>query len=132
MSAATDPSEIVGHKTMRDENGRLYYEPLTRAEADELWAHVEREQARRNALMPDEKAAIQLLTDAYHQLKDFGWDDSIYCPKDGRLFDAIEVGSTGIHRCYYDGEWPDGRWWIDDCPSRPVLYRATPEGGRDE
>lgn len=121
----TGGDEIVGYKTLRDEHGRLYHEPLTRAEADELWAGVEREQARREALIPDERAALLLLHDAYTRLKEFGWNDAIYCPKDGSTFDAIEVGSTGIHRCRYFGEWPKGGWWIDDCPSRPVLYRAT-------
>ncbi len=125
--SAHDPNEVVGHKTHRDERGDLYHTPLTRAEADQLWAHVEREEARRLALIPDEQAALRLLMDAYIRLKEFGWNDAIYCPKDGRVFDAIEVGSTGIHPCVYIGEWPDGGWWIDDCPSRPVLYRQRQE-----
>ena len=122
----SDPNEVVGHKTMRDEHGRLYHEPLTRAEADELWAEVERETARREALIPDQDAALTLLLDAYTRLKDFGWNDAIYCPKDGSIFEAIEAGSTGVHRCHYMGEWPKGSWWIDDCPSRPILYRPLP------
>lgn len=122
----SDPNEVVGHKTLRDESGRLYHEPLTHAEADALWEQVEREQARREALMPDEAAAIQLMMDAHTRLKDFGWNDAIYCPKDGSAFHALEAGSTGIHLCSYMGEWPKGGWWIEDCPSRPTLYRPLP------
>jgi hypothetical protein len=52
----------------------------------------------------------------------------MYCPKDGSEFEVLEAGSTGIHRCVYQGEWPTGRYWIladgDMSPSEPVLYRA--------
>ncbi len=51
----------------------------------------------------------------------------MYCPKDGTWFDAIEVGSTGIHDCHYEGTWPNGHWWVADAhdlrPSRPALFR---------
>ena len=123
MSSTNDDDPICGHKTLRRDDGTLYHEPLRRSEADALWAHVEREKARRETLMPDEQSAIKLMFDSYTRLRDFGWNDAIYCPKDGSLFLAIEPGSTGKHVCTYQGEWPDGRWWIDDCPSRPVLWK---------
>lgn len=82
--------------------------------------------AARAALMPTEQDAIKLMFEAYTRLKDLGWNDPIYCPKDGSPFDVIEPGSTGIHSCVYHGEWPTGGWWIDgEDPSRPVLYRVT-------
>ena len=127
------PTDIVGHKTHYNERGETHHTPLTRAEASELLASVERERARREALMPDEDAARKMLFDAYLRLKDYGWNDAIYCPKDGSEFDVIEAGSSGVHSCHYSGEWPTGTWWIssefDLWPSRPVLYRkreATP------
>jgi|GEM_PF-1955423 len=80
-------------------------------------------------MMPTEQDAIRILNAAYNRLKQLGWNDPIYCPKDGSEFDAIEAGSTGIHKAHYQGEWPDGSWWIaadgDLYPSRPVLYRRT-------
>lgn len=122
----SDPNEIVGHKTFC-ENGQYRHEAMTRAEADALWAGVEREDARRKALIPDEDAAIRLFFDAWLRLKEFGWREACYCPKDGRPFDVIEAGSTGIHPCYYDGEWPTGYYMagegMDVGPSRPVLFR---------
>lgn len=79
-----------------------------------------------------ERAAIQQLFDAYLALKALGWNDVMYCPKDGTHFDAIEIGSTGIHDCNYEGTWPDGHWWVYDgdmWPSRPVLFREHVKAG---
>ena len=127
------PTDNVGHKTFATGNigpdgfPELRHEPLTRTEADEILKDDERRQQDRAERMPDEKAALQAMVDAYLRLTELGWRDAIYCPKDGRIFDAIEVGSTGIHDCHYQGEWPKGSWWIRDSgslwPSRPVLYR---------
>jgi hypothetical protein len=131
------PDDIVGHKTFntgaRDpETGfpQLRHEPLTRSEADALLASVEAAKKQRDELMPDERAAIKLFFDAWLRLKDFGWGEAIYCPKDGSPFEVIEAGSTGTHRCRYEGEWPTGSWWVEDgdiWPSRPVLFRLYPE-----
>ncbi len=77
-------------------------------------------------------AAIERMFSAYQELKRLGWNDAIYCPKDGTWFDAIEAGSTGIHNCRYEGEWPKGSWWIADAgdlwPSRPILFRLKAAG----
>lgn len=122
--------EIVGHKTFSDGHGGYRHEPLTRDEADALLRSVEANDARRKELMPDEQAALCMLFDAWQRLKELGWNDAIYCPKDGRLFEVVECGSTGIHKCSYEGEWPNGRWWIhedgDLSPSRPTLFRDLP------
>ena len=94
-----------------------------------LWATAEAEEAARAAAMPTEQDAINAMFSAHLRLRDLGWREAIYCPKDGSEFDVIEAGSTGIHRCHYSGEWPDGHWWVADdgdlWPSRPVLYRPT-------
>jgi len=75
----------------------------------------------------NEQTAIATMFRGYLALKALGWNDAIYCPKDGTVFEAIEAGSTGIHECHYDGEWPEGIWWIhsagDLYPSRPILFR---------
>lgn len=64
---------------------------------------------------------------AYDRLRLLGWREAIYCPKDGTVFEAIEAGSTGVHDCHYQGEWPNGSWWIhaagDLYPSFPILFR---------
>lgn len=85
---------------------------------------------KRATLMPDEQAAISMLFEAYLRLKELGWNEAIYCPKDGLEFLAIEPGSTGQHTCTYSGEWPTGSWWIhadgDMWPSRPILFKRKP------
>ncbi len=131
------PDDIVGHKTFatgeRDEYGMPVHrhEPLTRAEGEALWRHAQRCHEDRVARMPDEKSALQALHDAYTRLKDMGWRDAIYCPKDGSTFEIIEVGSTGIFRAHYHGEWPTGGWLAEDggdlWPSHPCLFRLLPE-----
>jgi len=104
--------------------------PLHHVEVERLLALAEAEKNRREELMPDEDSAIKMLFDAYTRLKDFGWRNIIYCPKDGSEFKALEAGSTGKHDCVYDGKWPDGSWWIltegDMSPSHPVMFRKEP------
>lgn len=125
------PDDIVGHKTFRNERGELYHEPLMRIDADALIAAADAAKAKRAADMPTEQDAINVMQEAFQRLRELGWNDAIYCPKDGSSFDAIEPGSTGIFRTHYSGEWPDGGWWSEDggdlWPARPVLYRQTDE-----
>ena len=80
-------------------------------------------------------AAMQ---EAFERLKDLGWKEAIYCPKDGTLFWAIEPGCSAAGVCQYLGTWPTGRYWMhaggDLWPSRPALFKpmdpkpATPSG----
>lgn len=137
MADKDDP--IVVHMTMRRPDGSSYHVPLRQSEADAIRKLIEAEDSRRKELMPTEESARKLFFDAYRRLKEFGWNDAIYCPKDGSTFDAIEPGSTGVHNCHYEGEWPKGSWWVsadnDVWPSRPALWRATkkeePANGTD-
>lgn len=116
-----------GHMTMADGS----HVPLTEDQASALWEQVERSQAEIAARLPGEAACLKAMTEAFHRLRDFGWSEAMYCPKDGSSFDAVEAGSSGIHRCHYSGEWPDGRWYAEDggdlWPSSPILFRLDPE-----
>jgi hypothetical protein len=127
MTMVERDDDIVGHKTLRDGS----HEPLRRDEADALWARCEAAQKKREADMPDEQAAIDVMGQAHERLRELGWREAIYCPKDGSSFRVIETGSTGIHRAHYSGEWPKGSWWIeadgDLWPSRPCLFKLYPE-----
>lgn len=134
------PDDIAGFKTIDTgeicpETGfpKLRHEPLTRAEADSLWKSVEENDRLRKERMPDEKAAINALFDAWRRLKDFGWREPSYCPKDGTHFHIIELGSTGIFEGAYRGAWPDGSWdsWDEHdmyCSSiAPAMFKLFPE-----
>ena len=117
----------VGHKTFRNEDGTFRHEPLYESEANALWEQIKAAKAEREELMPDEETAIKVMMDAYQRLKDLGWSNPVYCPKDGSVFKVLELGSTGKHDCIYRGEWPEGGWWIleggDIWPSRPALFK---------
>lgn len=124
------PDDIVGHKTFDTgeicpETGfpMMRHEPLTRAEGNALWARVDAEQKARAERMPDEQAAIRALHDAHTRLKELGWKEPQYCPKDGTRFKVIELGSTGIFDCYYQGEWADGLYMVSD--DRDVYPTST-------
>ena len=119
----SDP--VVGHMTM-DDGSHL---PLRQGIAEALWAQAEASKVRRQSEMPDEQSAIRQLYEAQERLKELGWQDPVYAPKDGSPLDLIELGSSGVHRGHYEGKWPTGGWWIHDdgdtWPSRPALARPA-------
>lgn len=121
---AADEARIVGHKTMTDGTHR----PVTQNEAESLWRQIEESQRKRAEAMPDEKSAISAMFEAYTRLKELGWKEAMYCPKDGSTFQSISAGSTGIGDTCYQGQWPEGRWWTyeagDMWPASPILFKA--------
>lgn len=123
-----DENPVVGWGTTLDGN-RV---PIRKDFADALWAQAEAEREKRLRDMPTERDAILAMNQAVTRLKELGWKDPIYAPKDGSALDILEAGSTGIHRGHYDGVWPTGSWWIVDddlYPTRPVLARPhQPKG----
>jgi hypothetical protein len=94
---------------------------------DTLLDDIDKAQAKRSEDMPTDKDALLRMFECVQRLKELGWNDAIYCPKDGTIFDAIESGSSGIHKAHYDGKWPEGNWWVhsegDLWPSRPILFK---------
>jgi hypothetical protein len=125
----SDGGDYHGHMTMADGS----HVALTADEAKALWEATEAAQAKSEADFPDEQTALREISRAMQRLRDFRWRDGIYCPKDGSEFEIIEAGSTGVFRCRYDGEWPDGMWLTfadgDVYPSSrpPLMFRLLPE-----
>lgn len=118
---------VVGHKTMHSAERGYWHEPLHQSEADELRRSLEERDKARAELMPDEQTAIRMFFDAWLRLQDMGWQEAIYCPKDGKEFLGIEPGSTGIHHYVYHGKWPQGSYWSlaggDMWPGAPCLWK---------
>jgi hypothetical protein len=83
--------------------------------------------AKRAEEMPTEQDALSRMFECVQRLKELGWNDAMYCPKDGTVFNVIEAGSSGIHKAHYSGKWPDGACWIHDngdlWPNRPILFK---------
>jgi hypothetical protein len=95
----------------------------------EVFAILKAEEAQRALELPTDQDAIRVLLNAHLRLKELGWDDAIYCPKDGSLFEALEAGRTESGLCQYLGVWPNGRWWMHEVsglwPSYPILWRPA-------
>lgn len=92
----------------------------------ELIEQADEAKRQRAADMPDDVAAIQAMQRAHTRLKELGWRDAVYAPKDREAIEVVEPGSTGIHRAHRDSE---GRFWIEGAgdlwPSSPVLFRKV-------
>ena len=85
---------------------------MTQAYDDEEFAMTTPEHV---AIHPAEQRAIDAMYRAREYLKkNYGWNDIIYCPKDGTHFQIIENGSTGIFDGWYEGQWADGYWMVSD------------------
>ena len=94
---------------------------------EQILEAIKKEEQARAEKMPDEKTAIKQMFEAFLRLKELGWKEARYYPKDGSYFSAIEAGSTGIHKCDYRG----GGLWIYDgdvWPADPILWRPRKEG----
>lgn len=100
---------------------------IDKAAIKRLFKQLQQQEKDRAKEMKTEHAALRVMFSAYQRLKDLGWREACYCPKDGSTFYVIEPGSTGIHVAHYQGEWPKGTWLIhadnDLCPSRPILFK---------
>ena len=96
-------------------------------EFDRLLSSIKNKKLARADYMPDDSAALNVMFEAWQRLKELGWREAMYCPKDGTEFEVIEAGSTGIHSCHYSGEWPKGCYLVhsdgDLWPSTPILFR---------
>lgn len=131
--------ENFGHATFdageRDANGFpvLRHEPLTKEVAEALWESAKRAEQDCAERIPDEPAAIRAMFDGWQRLKELGWRDGKYAPRDGSRFRTIEVGSTGIFDGDCTGEWPHCTWTTydehDAYPSSqaPALFKLSAE-----
>lgn len=89
-------------------------------------ADARRKRKSRAERMPTEQDAINAMYDAYSRLKELGWNDGIYMPKDGTVVDVIEVASTGIHRCATAASGQTGfstSWTTATCTRRDQYRR---------
>lgn len=121
--------DFHGHLTKADGS----HVSLSADEAKAIWESIEAAGVARAVKLPDQQSAIDAMMEAWVRLKELGWRDAIYCPKDGSRFQVIECGSTGVFDCSYSGKWPDGYWMTadgGDCyPSSrpPTLFKLYPE-----
>lgn len=105
---------------------------MSHIDIEKIIADAEAKEAKRATDMPDDKSALTAMFQAYQRLRELGWREAMYCPKDGSTFEVIEAGSAGIHFCTYSGEWPTGSYWLQSAgdlwPSNPILFRLIQQG----
>ena len=76
--------------------------------------------------------AMRAAFDATQELLNNGWRGASYCPKDGTRFLAWTPTMPTPFVCYYQGEWPNGKWWAemdgDVWPQNPgpVFWKPIP------
>ena len=106
----------------------------TQEQAGALFAEMKRTDAEREAEMPDTMAALHRALVARERLRKLGWNDGIYCPKDGTKFALVEWGSTGVHAGFYTGKWPEGHIYCGDFLVQPqaVMWKAVDNLSADE
>lgn len=88
---------------------------MTPQEIAALFAAAEKQKADDAIRWPDTYAVLSAISGAAQRLRDLGWRDAYYCPKDGTTFAMAQAGSTGIFSAFYTGKWPDGYIIADDC-----------------
>ena len=129
--------EIVGHKTFSDGHGGFRHEPLTKAEADALWARAQELKEKRASDYPDAQACVNAIWDACQRLEELGWKLARLAPQDRKVRQTISLGSTGIHDAYCEQApepiSPRHWWWHqsedgDLWPHEPIYFKDKTDG----
>jgi hypothetical protein len=97
-------------------------------EIEKLFGSIEDARKRREKSLPTEQHCLRAIHDAYQRLKELGWNDMVYAPKDEKV-ETISVGSTGIHPATWMDGASAGLWWIHDggdlWPGSPVMQNQS-------
>jgi hypothetical protein len=99
-----------------------------------MWAEADKN--AKDYRTPEEIELLKHMLDAFAGLRRLGWQEIMYCPKDGSWFLAICAGSTRIDLHRYYGKWPKGMWEAsahgDLWSSRPILWKPMPAEGSED
>ena len=89
-----------GHKTMSDGS----HVALSADEAKALWERIENEKNERASKLPDSLACLSAISQAKNRMRELGWREGVYCPRNGETFAVSQIGSTGM----WSGHWSPG------------------------
>ena len=88
---------------------------------------AEKERPKREAWAHPNMQQICHLT---NEMRNEGWSEISYCPKDGSSFLAWNPLCSLPYICTYSGKWPDGKWWAhvdgDVWPDKPMMWKPIP------
>ena len=103
-------------------------------DAAKIWAEIAAHNAALAAQMPDTATALRTMLNSRERLRQLGWSDGTYCPKDGSTFAIIQHGSSGIFSAFYIGDRPGGYVMCGDYLYRPegIMWKAIDKLTTDE
>jgi hypothetical protein len=97
---------------------------LSADEAKALWDAAERAQKERAERLPDVQSCLSSFLSAKDRMRELGWRESVYCPRDGSTFAVCQIGSTGIWSAFFSDPYIS----YGDCvesPSRSMFFKPT-------
>lgn len=103
--AETENKDYSGSMTTMD--GRRI--ALTSDQAKSMWEQCEKADRDRAEKYHDSAACLDAMLSAECRLKQLGWRNGRYCPRDGNAFAVCQVGSTGMWKGF----------WSEDSDPRP-------------
>ncbi len=106
---------VRGHMTIADGLRKT----MTAEEVEAIWLSIDREKKDRAESMPTALDALRTMCTAKERMRELGWREATYCPKDGTSFAVCELGSTGIWTGFYSGKWPEGHLIYADGAGNP-------------
>lgn len=97
---------------------------ITPEQAKAMWEDCERADAERQKQFPDTLSCLQAMSSAAERLRQLGWRNGRYCPRDGTSFAVCQVGSTGMWKGLWTndsgkGPFSEGNIIAGDCVNRP-------------
>jgi len=110
--------EYHGHMTHKDGS----HTPLSKKEAQALWDHLEEDDKKRAAEMPEPWDATRQIIRAKERLRKLGWaEGGGFAVKKGDDCAVIELGSTGMWSGWLDHE---GKYihYAGDCSHRRKVW----------
>lgn len=116
----TEEKEYSGSMTASDGTRVM----LTPEQAKAMWEECERKDAERAKTYPDSLSCLRAMSSAEERLKQLGWRNGRYCPRDGSTFATCQVGSTGMWEGFWSPDsgsevFPQGYIISADCVHRP-------------
>lgn len=117
------------HGTMRMADGSR--KAMTAEEAKVLWDAIKTTQKNRAEHLPDARSCLTALYSAKERLRELGWRESTYCPRDGSVFAVCEIGSTGMWTAFF----ADPYIQYADCvssPGRAMFFKPMDQLSDDE
>jgi len=94
-----------------------------------LMNRVDAQREARASVLPTAETAMAVIQVATERLRDLGWVEIEYSPKDGSVFDSYVMGMPTAIPTSYLGTWPEGGWFTHEAgdiyPAYPSLFRRA-------